>query len=57
LETVSVVFAVVGSEMSFVWSIDEVVVSGKTVDWFKAVNCAIVPLYYCSVKHVQQKYT
>jgi len=28
----SVVVAVVGSEMSFVRSIDEVVVSGKTVD-------------------------
>ena len=37
-ETVSVVFAVVGSDMSFVWSIDEVIVSGKTVDLLKSVN-------------------
>jgi len=34
-ETISVVFVVVGSEMSFV---DELVVFGKTVDSFKAVN-------------------
>jgi len=47
-ETVSVVFAVAGSETSFVWSIDEVVVSGKTDDWFESVHCAIAGLYYWS---------
>jgi len=43
-ETVSVVFAIPGSDMSVVWSIDEVVVSGKTVDWLKSVHYT---LYYC----------
>jgi len=31
--------------MSFVWSIEDVVVSGKTVDWFRSVHCANAPLY------------
>jgi len=38
------VFAVVGGEMPFVWSIDEVVVSGKTSGRFKSVHCSNAPL-------------
>jgi len=37
-ETISVVFAVAGSEMSVVWSIDEVVVLCKTSDRLKSVH-------------------
>jgi len=39
-ETISVVFAIAGSEMSLVWSIDEVVVLGETTDRFRSVHCA-----------------
>jgi len=34
--------------MSLVWSINDVVVSGRTVDWFKSVHCANARLYHYS---------